>query len=156
MKGGIYVNDQILYMALLTLHENNFRGLHWKLTGPGFETNHVRFGEYYDKLGELMDQTAELMITQGINPVGFATLMEIIQSDEVDTSYVDMSKDYDPYSANVAAAKIFDELYQYASKLASDDSLPVDVQDAYTTHAGYYRIEGKYKLGRALTQNKGV
>ena len=47
-----------LYLALLTIYENNCRQLHWKLSGNGFHTAHGRFGTYYDQLGTFMDETA--------------------------------------------------------------------------------------------------
>lgn len=142
------MDRQVIYLALLTLHENNFRGLHWKLHGQSFHTDHVRFGGYYDKLGAFMDETAELMISMGITPVGISGLMDILNSDEVNTSYIDMSKDYSAEAANVAAAQIFNELYECATALANDESIPVDIRDTYSEQAKYYRIEGKYKLER--------
>ncbi|MCM1295225.1 MAG: hypothetical protein NC311_06760 [Muribaculaceae bacterium] len=144
------MDKQVVYLALLTLHENNFRGLHWKLHGPSFNTDHLRFGEYYEKLGQFMDETAELMISMGVAPVGVAGLMNILNSDEVNTSYIDMEKNYSADAANVAAKQIFNELYGYAADLAKDESIPVDMQDIYAGHAAYYRIEGMYKLGRTL------
>jgi len=144
------MDKQVVYLALLTLHENNFRGLHWKLHGPSFNVDHLRFGDYYEKLGQFMDETAELMISMGVSPIGVAGLMNVLNSDEVNTSYIDMEKDYSAESANIAARQIFLELYNCAADLAKDESIPVDVQDIYAAHAAYYRIEGMYKLGRIL------
>ena len=47
------------YHALLTLTENNMRVIHWKLKGDDFNVTHSRYGMYYEKLGEMMDETAE-------------------------------------------------------------------------------------------------
>lgn len=144
------MDKQTLYLALLTLHENNFRGLHWKLKGVSFPVDHPRFGEYYDKLGDLMDETAEQMISMGINPIGVTSLVEYLSSDEINASYIAMDMDYSIEMANLAAKTIFDELYSHAAALAADESLPVDVQDVYTEHARYFRIESKYKLARTI------
>lgn len=142
------MDKQIKYLALLTLHENNLRGLHWKLQGPSFATDHARFGGYYEQLGHYMDEAAEQMITLGIQPIGVLDLPGILESDDINTSRVNMDKDYNAYAANIAAMNIFDELYACAAELADDESLPVDVRDVYTEHAAYYRIEAKYKLAR--------
>lgn len=144
------MDKQVKYLALLTLHENNLRGLHWKLQGPSFATDHARFGGYYEKLGHFMDETAEQMISLGLQPIGVMNLPEILESDEINTSCVNMDKDYNSYAANLAAMNIFNELYACAAELAEDESLPVDVRDVYTDHAAYYRIEAKYKLSRTV------
>lgn len=143
---------QTLYMALLTLYENNLRGLHWKLMGPNFNMDHLRFGDYYDKLGCFLDETAEMMISMGISPISVMSLNDILSSDEINAIAIDMSKDYTGEAANIAAQQMFTQLYEKAAALAKDDSLPVDVQDVYMAHAKFYRIECLYKLQRTLSQ----
>jgi len=143
-------------MALLTLYENNLRGLHWKLQGAGFHTAHLRFGEYYEKLGEFMDEVAEIMITQGIAPIGMSNLMDILKQSEIDAFYIDMAGDYTEEVANIAAQKMFSQLYEQAVALAKNDDLPIDVQDVYTDQARYYRIENLYKMSRAITQQAAL
>ena len=146
---------QTLYMALLTLYENNLRGLHWKLAGPNFNKDHLRFGDYYDQLGTFLDETAEMMITMGIPPVSVMMIHEILSGDDVNAISIDMSRDYTGEAANTAAQQMFTQLYEKAAALAKDDSLPVDVQDVYMAHAKYYRIECLYKLQRTLANQTG-
>ena len=72
------MDEQELYMALLTVYENNFRGLHWKLSGHNFNNNHTRFSEYYEQLGTYLDETAEQMIIQGKTPVSSSRALDIL------------------------------------------------------------------------------
>lgn len=141
-----------LYMALLTLNENNFRVLHWKLCNKGFHTAHERFGEYYDQLGTFMDETAEQMISMGVVPVNLADALGIVrEAEDVHGVMMSTNQNYDVRTADVAAKNMFDQMYHLAEDLADEDDLPVDVQDVFTGHARYFRIEGSYKLGRATT-----
>lgn len=144
---------QTLYLALLTLYENNFRGLHWKVQGCGFHVDHERFGGYYDKVGEFMDQTAEALISQGFPPVGIPKALDILNQVEIDAFTIDMEKDYDGDVANIAAHRMFTQLYEQSAALAKNDELPIDIQDLYTEHARYFRVEALYKLARAIPKN---
>lgn len=144
-----------LYLALLTLYENNCRQLHWKLSGKGFHTGHERFGTYYDQLGTFMDETAEQAITMGQSPVNVADAMTLVQESDVDGLIINGSEDYCGKAANVAAHKMFTQLYNLSTEILKDEALAEDVRDVFMGHAKWYRIEGLYKLGRALTHGEG-
>lgn len=146
--------SQATYMALLTLFENNMRVLHWNVCGKNFAKDHTRFADYYEQLGEFMDQAAEQMITVGENPVNLTAVTDILQNDEVNAFIIDPKTTYSGHAANVAAKQMFEMLYKQAVELADEDDLPMDVCDVYMDHARYYRIEGTYKLGRALIDNE--
>lgn len=144
------MDEQQLYMALLVVYENNFRGLHWKLAGPNFHTNHLRFGDYYEKLGEFMDETAEQMIIQYKAPVSAQDALKILEADTETAILVDMNQDYDADIANKLAMVMFNQLYTRSIALAKSDSIPADVADVYMDHSRYYSLEAKYKLARTL------
>lgn len=144
------MDEQELYMALLTVYENNFRGLHWKLSGHNFNNNHTRFGDYYEQLGTYLDETAEQMIIQGKTPISSSRALDILNQDNISAILIDMSLDYTGDEANRAAAMMFEQLHGHALSLATSDSIPADTADVYMDHAKYYSIEGKYKLARAL------
>jgi hypothetical protein len=146
-----------VYMALLTLNENNFRVLHWKLCNKGFQTAHVRFGGYYDQLGDYMDETAEQMISMGMTPVNMSDALGVVrESEDVHGIIMSAEQSYDVKTADIAAKNMFDQLYSLAASLADEDDLPIDVQDVFTGHARYFRIEGSYKLGRSLAEPSAV
>ena len=139
------------YHALLTLTENNMRVIHWKLKGDDFDVTHSRYGMYYEKLGEMMDETAEQMITMGHTPMNISNaLMHLGKDIGVDATIMNPELDYDSQIADKATYKMFKELYNFASSLAVDAALPADVQDIFMGHAKWFRIEGLYKLGRSI------
>lgn len=144
------MNEQELYMALLTIYENNFRGLHWKLSGHNFNNNHTRFSDYYEQLGTFLDETAEQMIIQGMTPVSSSRALDILNQTDVNAILVDMSLDYTGDEANRAALMMFEQLHGHALSLATSDDIPADTADVYMDHAKYYSIEGKYKLARFM------
>lgn len=144
------MDDMKLYFAALTLYENNMRILHWKLHGPEFHKTHERFADYYEQLGDYMDETAEQMITLGMNPCSSAEALNIVRDSEIDGFVLDGNLDFDMQTAESASYKMMSQLYTLAEELESEDDLPVDVQDVFTAHARYFRIEGLYKLARRL------
>ena len=139
------------YHALLTLTENNMRVMHWKLKGDDFDVVHPRYASYYEKLGEMMDETAEQMITMGYIPMNISNTLEHLSKDiGIDATVMNPELDYTSKIADEITYKMFSELYDFASHLAVDASLPADVQDVFIGHAKWFRIEGLYKLGRRV------
>ena len=63
------------------------------------------------------------------------------------------SMDFDGETADKASYSMMKQLYDLASELAGDQSLPIDVQDVFMGHAKYFRIEGIYKLGRRIKED---
>ena len=53
-------------------------------------------------------------------------------------------------AANQAAYRMFKLLNQLSVEIATDDGIPADVADVFMDHAKWFRIEGLYKLGRAM------
>lgn len=146
------MTDIRTYMAYLTLYENNFRILHWKLAGPHFHCNHERFGGYYDHLGTLLDETAEQAITIGLAPVSSRDALTLLDADINTAIIIDPTLDVSGEAADVAANHMFEQLRSMASEIATDTSIPPEVADVFMDHARYFRIEGTYKLGRTLTE----
>lgn len=144
------MEDIRVYMAALTVYENNMRIIHWKLHGPDFHKTHERFGDYYEEFGKYMDETAEQMITLGQNPLNYSEAMDILQNSSIDAFTLSGGMDFDPKGAETTAYKMFRQLYDMASELAGEDDLPIDVQDVFMGHAKYFRIEGLYKLARRI------
>lgn len=152
MKGGNFMATMREYLAVLTLFESNFRVLHWKLAGKEWHNSHERFGGYYDQMGEFMDQTAEQMLSMGENPLHDKQAYELLESSSDDFKVVDPSADYSAKDANIFAKYMFSTLLGMTSQLATDQSLPPEVADVFMDHARWYRIEGEYKLARAITK----
>lgn len=149
------MNEQTLltYMGALTLYENNMRILHWKLRGKGFHTDHERYGDYYEELGKYMDETAEQLISVGLNPLSIMESIDQMHSSNLEAFTFSGSMDFDGETADKASYSMMKQLYDLASELAGDQSLPIDVQDVFMGHAKYFRIEGIYKLGRRIKED---
>ena len=138
------------YLALLTLYQNNAQVLHWKVCHHNFHKTHERYAEYYDQLNEYMDQTAEQMITIGMSPLNMSGALDVVSSSDFSAFQIDPAKNYAPDVADNAFYSMFSQLHDISLKLADEDDLPDDVQDVFMDHARWFRIEGLYKLGRAI------
>lgn len=83
-------NIQFL-QALFTIYSSNFRMLHWKACGENFDSGHAIAGDYYDKIGDDIDDIAEVMMRENIIPL---TLEECIDAKhEMQMSLVDIRSD---------------------------------------------------------------
>lgn len=149
------MNKQKLYLALLTVYENNFRVLHWKASGKHFLSEHNKYSDYYEKLGEYMDETAEQLLSMGEDPINAYNAINYLREDDsVHATLVNPDDDFCPVKATQAAVEMFNTLYDISLELATDDDLPADVSDVYMAHVRYYRIEGKYKMTRQLIDKR--
>ena len=138
------------YLALLTVYESNSRTLHWLLSGDGWHTAHERYAGYYEELGEFMDQTAEQLLSMGMQPVNDAEALELVKASNIDAFLLSTDKAYSVATADEAAYRMFKQLHDFALELADDDdNYPDDVCDVFMDQARWFRIEGLYKLGRA-------
>lgn len=146
------MTDLRTYMAYLTLYENNFRVLHWKLAGHDFHTAHERYGCYYSHLGTLLDETAEQMISIAATPVGAREALHLLDEIQTTAIVIDPALEVSAEIADTAASQMFEQLRSLAAELATDTSIPPEVADVFMDHARYFRIEGTYKLGRCKTE----
>eukprot|EP01031_Cornospumella_fuschlensis_P049210 gene49210-60239_t len=62
----------LLNAALADLMDltNGVRMAHWTVRGPHFAALHAQFEEFYDQLGEAVDDTAERVVQLGGTPDG--------------------------------------------------------------------------------------
>lgn len=140
-----------LYQALLTLYVSNLRVIHWTVSGKGFHTSHERYQKYYEELYDYIDETAEALMSIGQRPVALFEAIKLVRESDIDGFVLDATEDMSPMQCDQHVSKMFDQLYELVQDLAKSEELPVDVADIFMGHAKYYRVEGKYKLARFLT-----
>ena len=100
-----------------------------------------------------MDQTAEQMITLGENPVNDQEALQQVEQSDINAFMISGDMELDVMTANRSCSIMMTQLYDLVLSIATDDSIPADVQDVFMDHARWYRIEGKYKLGRAIREH---
>ena len=137
-----------LYHALLTLYVSNLRVIHWTVSGKGFHTSHARYQTYYETLYDYIDETAEALLSMGQRPVSVFEAIRLVRESNIDGFILDGTENLCPEIGDKHIMKMFDQLYDLSEDLADEDDLPVDVSDIFMGHAKYFRLEGKYKLGR--------
>lgn len=77
--------------ALFTIYSNNFRMLHWKACGENFDSGHAIAEDYYNKLGDDIDDIAEVMMRENEIPL---TLEECLDAKhDMNISLVDVRSD---------------------------------------------------------------
>lgn len=89
------MNTQQELFVLLTIHQNNLKMLHWKACGKDFDTMHnIVTNNYYEKYTSVIDEVAEVMMRQSINPL---TIMHcvVVATKNLNIKVIDHEKLYD-------------------------------------------------------------
>lgn len=58
-----------ILLATYQIHYQNIRALHWNIKGSGFFELHVKYEEFYNRTQIIIDEIAELILTQGSTPL---------------------------------------------------------------------------------------
>lgn len=88
------MNTQEKLFVLLTIHQSNLRMLHWKACGKDFDTMHnVVTNQYYEKYTKIIDDVAEILMRQSINPMSI--LHCVVLTKELNIEVFDHKKLYD-------------------------------------------------------------
>lgn len=151
--------DLQLYVAALTLYENNFHVLHWKMAGKDFERAHKRFGNYYEELQDMLDEAAEQLLSLGGNPTNIVDSVKYLEASEsFSATIVSAEQDYCSMTANKIGLVMFKQLHDIATSIATstDGTYGDDVKDILIKHMDYYRLEGFYKLNRFLVEPEEI
>lgn len=77
------------YLSDLVVEYHKLQHFHWYVKGPDFFQTHAKLEEYYDEIRDLVDDVAETMLMEGLEPVSkmseFLTLSTI---DEAEGGYI--------------------------------------------------------------------
>lgn len=87
-------NFQLL-QALFTIHADNFRMLHWKACGENFDRAHAIAADYYEMLGNDIDDIVEVMMRVDIKPLTTPQCYEAKKDIELDMFEADPDEDYE-------------------------------------------------------------
>lgn len=77
-------NELNVYLSNQSVMNMKLHNLHWFVTGEGFFTAHAKLEELYNIAADLVDDVAELLLSNGMKPVaslkeqlGLATVKEL-------------------------------------------------------------------------------
>jgi starvation-inducible DNA-binding protein len=56
-------------LATYQIHYQNIRALHWNIKGSNFFELHLKYEEFYNRTQIIIDEIAELILTQGSTPL---------------------------------------------------------------------------------------
>ena len=66
------MQEQLKLFAKMQLCKSNFQMLHWKSIGDEFDKFHTDVtASYYEKLDKDIDDVAEILMRQGVNPLNY-------------------------------------------------------------------------------------
>jgi DNA-binding ferritin-like protein len=140
-------------LSALILHHHNFRILHWNVSGVDFDPVHSLMGDYYDKLGGLVDDVAEICISLGIQPVNLHEALELLGNDG-EEKYLELSGGtlFTSKDCFEKSEIIFRQLINMYQKLYSDKSIPESIINVLQEHQQWFRKECEYKNKRRLSK----
>lgn len=66
-----------VFLGSLVVEYHKLQGYHWYVKGPDFFQMHAKLEEYYDEIRDLVDDVAEAMLMEGLEPA--ATVREFLE-----------------------------------------------------------------------------
>ena len=112
--------------AILTVHADNFRILHWKSCGENFECAHQISGNYYDMLSDDVDDIAEIMLRYDINPLNIFQCIKLSINSGTNVS-VSASEDYDIKAVTEKTSLIFTEILKIIREVLEEAQDPSSI-----------------------------
>ena len=70
------------YLADLAVESHKLQSYHWYVKGPDFFQAHAKLEEYYDQVGEFVDEVAEAMLMSGMKPA--STMKEFLETADIE------------------------------------------------------------------------
>ena len=105
------MNAQKILFALLQLHKSNFQLLHWKVCGRDFDNMHNNVtNSYYEKTSSDIDDVAEVILRQGINPPNYAQVLGVLKEGEIHTNLLSGDATYTKQDVTIASDKMLGEI----------------------------------------------
>lgn len=71
-----------VFLGSLVVEYHKLQGYHWYVKGPDFFQMHAKLEEYYDEIRDLVDDVAEAMLMEGLEPA--ATVREFLELSLID------------------------------------------------------------------------
>lgn len=129
------------YIDLLKLFKvgaNNVQILHRHLAGENWFSNHLKLGEYYDKLQEDLDKYAEIGLSIEIDEPTMQQSLDTYKEIEIKNRNIN-----DSY---LIVKQLFNDIVAQINRI---ENIPKDVISELEETQNYYRVESDYKLFRA-------
>lgn len=138
--------------VVFTIEADNFRMLHWKSAGRGFDRAHKISGDYYDMIGADIDGIAEIMLRDGINPLTLAECVAAV--DDVDGVRVSPDTDYNVDAVINYADEILKVIVKSIGKILEDyqDTESIGIKSYFEGLYDKYDKEWRYLNARRMRE----
>ena len=140
-----------LFLAALIGYEYNCRILHWKVKGLSFDGTHAIMQGYYEKLSDMIDQVAELILMnpdEDCVPPSLLEAIQLLENSDREFVLLDTKKNYTRQEVFSEVEKMFADLRDLAS--AALPELSEDLKSVYDEFFYWLRVEGSYKIKQRL------
>lgn len=102
---------QKILFSLLEIQRSNMHVLHWKACGNGFDTAHNKItNDYYEKITSDIDDVAEMMMRQNINPCNYIEVHKTLRDAGIDARIYSSESNYSRSDIIKACDEILGEI----------------------------------------------
>ena len=120
---------------------DNVKILHRNVIGMEWPYVHPNLADYYEKLTDMEDDVAEMLILLGESDMNMSEAVNVYNSINV--------KKYTSREAYIITQHFFDDLIKHAMECR--DSIPADCQSKLDEYVFWLRKEAYYKLNALLS-----
>ena len=112
--------------AILTVHADNFRILHWKACGKNFDSAHKIAGDYYDMVSDDVDNIAEILLRYDVNPLNIFNCIKVAVKSGTNVS-IPPQNDYTKEEVIKYSGLILTEILNVIAEALEEAQNPVSV-----------------------------
>lgn len=149
-------NKLFLVFSSLVINSYNFRILHWKLKGLGFDGKHELVDEYRKQLDEYIDEIAEMLLMLGKESIPNIRDLIVNANSMQDSKFllIDGNKDYTVPEFFGMIGEVLKNLLEKYEELSDCEGLPSDIKSKLDEHTYWIRKELDYKNKQRMKESK--
>lgn len=133
-------------LADLVVEYHKLQSFHWYVKGPDFFQAHAKLEEYYDEIRDMVDDVAETMLMEGMEPV--ASMREFLELSQIEEAPGAFRSSDEIFGAVLADFRLLLESSKSLKRVAEQAG-----SDLVASKADGY-IEGLSKAVWMISQNR--
>lgn len=143
-------------LAVLLIHETNFKVLHWMACGSEFDSYHKdTTSEYYDMCSDKADEVAEMILRMGGSIINYAEALDIIDDSELDHLMIKSDCCYKASDIQENSQIMFADILGLIETALQDDNIANNIKNV-SIKASLESMHGDFDLQyRYLNKRRG-
>lgn len=134
--------------AVVEFHKYNMKVIHWKAKGPHFDTIHQVAENTFLLLNEYSDLVAEMALINGMLPVSFPEILEVLNNSDERFEFLSTNNLFDEVIGIEKIQELLNQIIRITEKVK--ETLANDEISELESYQYKMRLEADYKCKMRL------